>query len=183
MKKEHILMEAGRITGISIEEQSKTIVNCPLLFTFLRSFTSDAEDLWDEAVDCLAKPLLQEVKSGMDNDRFFTEFQKRPVTMWSRGIFRKDIHGSVLKTCCERLFLIGSEIASVKDAYALEELFADRFIELGLVNPDLLLKSGGYEQIRDNLMESVLAGARYRESLRGIDQLAVFKRSFEESSS
>lgn len=175
MKKEYILMDGGRITGISIKEQSKTIVNCPLLFTFLRPFTSDAEEIWDDAVDCLAKPLLQKVKSGMDNDRFFTEFQKRPVVMWSTGIFRRDIRGSLLKTCCERLFLIGSEIASVKDAYALEELFADRFIELGLVNPDLLLKSGGYEQLRDNLMESVLAGARYRESLMGIDPLARFR--------
>lgn len=171
-----MITENGKITGIEIPRQKKTLINCPLLFTFMRPFSSEIEeDGWNDDIDVLSRQVMGTVKAGMDNDNIFKYFHKMPFDLWKSGIFRPDIRHCSPTSFSEHLFLIGWEVASVRDVYAVADDLVHRFISLGLVDPKLLTAEGGFSKISGNIEECALAGARYRESSMGIDPLLKFR--------
>lgn len=165
--------------GIPIPEQQKTLVNCPLLCTFLRPVDSIGEDFnsWYKEMQKYSGPLKKELVKLKGAEVYSREV----IAVQSSFVEQKVIHPQTdplwLAVSCENLILIGFEIGSVKDVYAVSKRLVSKLIQLNLINPELLtVRKEDDEKIEDTALEPVLAGARFKQRIRKEDPLRMFRK-------
>lgn len=164
--------------GIPVPEQQKTLMNCPLLSTFLQPIEEVKTDLnsWYAQMQKYADPLRKELVDSEGTQAYCDISKLAQAGFEGQGIIDPNTDSFSIAMYIDRLILIGYEIGSVKDIYSISKRLTDQMIRLQLINPKFLtVRKEDDLMVEQAVLEPVLEGARIKEDLRGVDPLRQFR--------